>query len=95
MLKRYTILNHADFRLVDKKAVERLKEYKTKNIYLRGFFACLKFKSTKVYYKREKRIGGDSKYGILRLIKLAFSGLLPSGNANNVLPLYIIEERYN
>ncbi len=96
-LKKNTIPNHADFRLTDKNAVNQLKNYKTKNIYLRGFFANLNLKSTRVYYKREKRIGGKSKYNIIKLLKLAFSGFCFDNKTQSDLkkPLYIVEEKYN
>ncbi len=54
--------NHADFRLMSKRAVETLLEYKERNLFLRGIIPMLGYKSVKVYYKRTPRLAGESKY---------------------------------
>ena len=69
------VYNHADFRLVSSKVLQEFKNYKEVNMFLRGMFPLVGFKSTSVYYKREKRIAGESKYPIRKMIKLAWDGI--------------------
>ena len=75
ILKMGTIPNHADFRLISKKVIEVLKNYPETNLYLRGLISNLGFKTTSLYYKRSKRVGGKSHYNFLRRIKLALDGI--------------------
>ncbi len=56
------IENHADFRLMSKRAVQTLLEYKERNLFIRGVIPMLGFKTDKVYYKRTPRMAGESKY---------------------------------
>ena len=75
ILKMGTIPHHADFRLMSKKVIEVLKIYPETNLYLRGLISNLGFKTTSLYYKRSKRVGGKSHYNFLRRIKLALDGI--------------------
>ena len=75
ILKMGTIPHHADFRLMSKKVIEVLKNYPETNLYLRGLISNLGFKTTSLYYKRSKRVGGNSHYNFLRRIKLALDGI--------------------
>ena len=75
ILKMGTIPHHADFRLMSKKVIEVLKNYPETNLYLRGLISNLGFKTTSLYYKRSKRVGGKSHYNFLRRIKLALDGI--------------------
>ena len=70
-----TVYNHADYRLVSKKALEALSEYKEVNLYLRGMMSLVGFKSTCVYYDRTSRIAGESKYTLGKMISLALDGI--------------------
>ncbi len=70
-----TIPQHADFRLISKRVAQELKNTTESNLYLRGIIPSLGFKSTKLYYKREKRIGGEAKYTFIKLILLAIDGI--------------------
>lgn len=74
-LKMNTIPHHADFRLISKRVVEVLKTYPETNLYLRGLISNLGFKSTTLYYKRNKRIGGESHYNLLKRFQLAVDGI--------------------
>jgi len=67
--------NHADFRLMGKRAVNALSEFKESNLFLRGIIPYLGFKSTKVFYERRKRAGGESKYTLGKMISFAWEGI--------------------
>lgn len=69
------VYNHADFRLISAKVLESLADYEEVNIFLRGMVPLVGFKSSIVYYKREKRIAGQSHYSISKMIHLAFDGI--------------------
>lgn len=70
-----TVYNHADYRLLSKKAIEALSQYKEVNLYLRGMVSLVGFKSTCVYYDRLPRVAGESKYPLGKMISLALEGL--------------------
>ena len=56
------VYNHSDYRMMSKRAVEGLAEFKEVNLFLRGMVPMLGFKSDKVYYDRLERFAGESKY---------------------------------
>jgi len=70
-----TIHNHADCRLMSRRAVALLSEYREANLYLRGIVPLLGLRSDKVYYSRGKRLAGDSKYPFTRMLSLSIQGL--------------------
>jgi glycosyltransferase involved in cell wall biosynthesis len=67
--------NHADFRLMSKRALEQLFKYKERNLFLRGLVPLLGFASTKVYYDRKERLAGESKYPFKKMLLFAFDGI--------------------
>lgn len=67
--------HHADFRLVNRKIVDRLREYKEKDIYLRALILTLSRSIERVYYKRQPRKYGSSKYSFFRMVRLAWNGI--------------------
>ena len=69
-----TVYNHADFRLMSKRAVEEFSKYKETNLFLRGMMPMLGFQSVEVYYDRKERIAGASKYPLKKMCALAFDG---------------------
>lgn len=69
------VYNHADYRLVDAKVLQNFAEFKEVNIYLRGMFPLVGFKSTSVYYERHERIAGRSHYPLRKMIGLAVDGI--------------------
>lgn len=69
------IFNHADYRLVSTKVLKEFANFKEVNIYLRGMFPLVGFKSTSVYYERTERIAGKSHYSYLKLLHLAIEGI--------------------
>ena len=70
-----TVYNHADFRLMSKRAVEEFSKYKETNLYLRGMMPMLGFQTAKVFYDRKERVAGDSKYPLRKMFALAFDGI--------------------
>ena len=69
------IYNHADYRLVSSKVLGYFADYKEVNIFLRGMFPLVGFKSTAVYYSRTERIAGESHYPLKKMMALAFDGI--------------------
>ncbi len=70
-----TIYNHADYRLVSSKVLKEFANFEEVNIYLRGMFPLVGFKSTCVYYERNERIAGESHYPFKKMLALAFDGI--------------------
>ena len=75
MLGVEIIYNHADFRLLSKKVLEQLENFNEVNLFLRGLFPLLGFPSTTVYYDRQKRELGESKYPFFKMLFLGFEGI--------------------
>jgi len=70
-----SVFNHADYRLMSKRAVDSLKSYKEVNLFLRGIIPLIGFSSDFVYYTRGKRVAGDSKYPLKKMIGFAIEGI--------------------
>lgn len=69
------IFNHADFRLMSRRAIEALREFREVNLFLRGIVPMLGFSSVTVPYTRRARQAGESKYPLRRMLSLAFQGI--------------------
>lgn len=69
------VFNHADYRLMSKKALDALSEFKEVNLFLRGMVPLVGFTSTSVYYERAERIAGESHYPLSKMLGLAFDGV--------------------
>ena len=69
------VFNHADYRLVSSRVLNEFANYKEVNIFLRGMFPLVGFKSTSVYYERNERIAGESHYPLSKMLALAFDGI--------------------
>ncbi len=69
------VYNHADYRLLSKRVLEELSEFKEVNLFLRGMVPLVGFKSTSVYYERAERIAGESHYSMGKMLSLAFNGI--------------------
>ena len=69
------VYNHADFRLMSKRAVEELSLYKESHLFLRGIVPELGFNTSRVYYSRKERLAGESKYPLKKMISFAFNGI--------------------
>lgn len=75
MLGVNMVPNSADYRLLSKRAVEGLLEFRERNIFLRGMVPLVGYKSDKVYYARKERFAGTSKYPLKKMIKFAMDGI--------------------
>ena len=80
------VFNHADYRLVSSRVLQEFANYKEVNIFLRGMFPLVGFKSTSVYYERHERIAGESHYPLSKMLALAFDGI----TSLSVKPLHLI-----
>lgn len=69
------VYNHADYRLVSSRVLQEFKNFKEVNLFLRGMFPLVGFKSTSVYYERAERIAGESHYPLKKMLALAFDGI--------------------
>lgn len=69
------VYNHADYRLTSAKVLQEFANFKEVNLFLRGMFPLVGFKSTCVYYQRYERIKGKSHYPLTKMLALAFDGI--------------------
>lgn len=69
------IFNHADFRLMSKRALAAFSQYKETNIFLRGMVPLVGYKSDIVTYERFERLAGESKYPLKKMLALAWEGV--------------------
>ena len=69
------VFNHADFRLMSRRAIEALREFREVNLFLRGIVPQLGFTTDTVYYDRTERLAGESKYPLTRMLALALQGI--------------------
>lgn len=80
------VYNHADYRLISKKAADELEKYKEVNLFLRGIIPQIGFKTSVVKYERKERFAGESKYPLRKMLGFALEGIL----SFSVTPLRII-----
>lgn len=80
------VYNHADYRLMSRRALEALAEYREVNLFLRGIVPLIGFKTGTVYYERHERFAGESKYPLKKMISFAFDGI----TSFSIKPLKII-----
>lgn len=69
------VYNHADYRLVSSRVLHEFKNFKEVNIFLRGMFPLVGFKSTSIYYHRQQRMAGKTHYPLSKMLALAFDGI--------------------
>ena len=81
-----SVFNHADFRLMSRRALEMLSEYKERNIYLRGMIPMIGLPSTTVDDVISEREAGASKYTLKKMLNLAMDGI----TSFSVKPMYYI-----
>ena len=80
------VYNHADYRLTSKKVLNNFQNYKEVNLFLRGIFPLIGYKSDKVYYERAERFAGESKYPLKKMLNFAWDGI----TSFSVKPLRLI-----
>lgn len=80
------VQDHADFRLMSRKALDTLKDFKEVNLFLRGIIPILGFRHAKVYYSRLSREAGETKYNLKKMLALALNGVA----SFSVMPLILI-----
>lgn len=81
-----SVHNHADFRLLSRRAVDALKDFREVNLFLRGIVPLIGFKSSVVYYTRTERVAGTSKYPLRKMLALALDAV----TSFSVVPLRMI-----
>lgn len=69
------VYNHADYRLVSSRVLKEFAEFREVNLFLRGMFPLVGFKSTAVYYERHERMAGESHYPLSKMLALALDGI--------------------
>ncbi len=80
------VYNHADYRLMSRRALEGLAEYKEVNLFLRGIVPLIGYRSDYVYYDRHERFAGESKYPLKKMLAFAMDGI----TSFSVKPLKLI-----
>lgn len=80
------VYNHADFRLLSRRAMQALVTYPERNLFLRGMVSAMGFPSAMVYYDRSERQAGESKYPLRRMLAFALDGI----TSFSVRPLQLI-----
>lgn len=75
MLGADIVFNHADYRLMSKRALDNLEDFKEVNMFLRGIVPMIGYKSDKVYYSRKERFAGESKYPLKKMLAFAWEGI--------------------
>lgn len=69
------VYNHADYRLTSKRVLENFSDYKEVNLFLRGMFPLIGYQSDIVYYERNERFAGESKYPLKKMLNFAWDGI--------------------
>ena len=69
------VYNHADYRLTSKRVLDNLENFKEVNLFLRGIFPLIGYKSDIVYYERNERFAGESKYPLKKMLHFAWDGI--------------------
>ena len=69
------VYNHADYRLTSKRVLDEFEGYKEVNLFLRGIFPTIGFKTDVVYYERAERFAGESKYPLKKMLNFAWDGI--------------------
>ncbi|MBN9697631.1 MAG: glycosyltransferase family 2 protein [Zoogloea sp.] len=80
------VFDHADYRLMSRRAIENLRNYEEVNLFLRGIIPQIGFKTAKVHYARSERFAGESKYPLRKMLAFAADGI----TSFSVVPLRFI-----
>lgn len=80
------VYNHADYRLASKRVLDELEKFNEVNLFLRGMFPLIGYKTEVVYYERNERFAGESKYPLKKMLNFAWDGI----TSFSVKPLRLI-----
>ncbi len=80
------VYNHADYRLASKRVLDELEKFNEVNLFLRGMFPLIGYKTEIVYYERNERFAGESKYPLKKMLNFAWDGI----TSFSVKPLRLI-----
>ncbi|MGN0676125.1 MAG: glycosyltransferase family 2 protein [Ruminococcus sp.] len=75
MMGADVVFNHADYRLMSRRALDGLQNFKEVNLFLRGVVPMIGYKSDSVYYERKERFAGESKYPLKKMLAFAWEGI--------------------
>lgn len=81
-----TVYNHAEFRLMSRRAVEALRQFPERNLFVRAMVPLVGFKSSEVYYRRLPRTAGETKYPLGKMLALAWDGV----SSFSIVPLRLV-----
>lgn len=81
-----SVYNHADYRLISRRVMDAFKDFTETNLYLRGMIPMVGFKPASVYYKREERYAGSSKYNLRKMLSFAWNGI----SSLSIRPLHFV-----
>lgn len=81
-----SVYNHADYRLMSRRALDGLAEFPEVNLYLRGLVPLVGYRSSSVYYTRTPRVAGETHYSLAKMLRLAMDGI----TSLSVRPLKLI-----
>ena len=70
-----SVYNHADYRLMSSRAIQQLCRFRERNLYLRGLVPLIGYQTACVYYNRDKRFAGESKYPFTKMLNFAIDGI--------------------
>ncbi len=70
-----SVYNHADYRLMSSRAIQQLCRFRERNLYLRGLVPLIGYQTACVYYNRDKRFAGESKYPFKKMLNFAIDGI--------------------
>ncbi len=70
-----TVYNHADYRLMSRRALDGLAQFGEVNLFLRGLVPLVGYRSSSVYYERAERLAGESHYPLKKMLAFAFDGI--------------------
>ena len=74
-MKVKSIYNHADFRFIDVRVLNELEKFNEVSLFLRGIFPLIGFQTSCVYYKRDVRLAGETKYPVSKMLSFAWNGI--------------------
>lgn len=81
-----SVYNHADYRLMSRRALNAFKDFGEVNLYLRGMVPMIGFRHTNVFYKRAERYAGVSKYNLRKMLSFAWNGI----SSLSIKPLHFV-----